>query len=226
MNSVTTASQMSNHLIRTGYAKLETYVIHRNLRKIGVGEAACIPSFTSREELHALYYLARNCSPSSRALEIGSYLGASTCYLAAGMAKINGQLYCVDTWQNETMPDGVHDTLAEFMKNTRGAQPWLKIVRKRSEELVEADVTIPLDLVFIDGDHSYEAVNADFQRISPWLSREGTIAFHDSLYYEGVARTIGEALLTGEWAVTGCVGNLCWIKRAEPNRAGGELTHG
>jgi predicted O-methyltransferase YrrM len=223
MNSVTAASQISNRLIRTWFAKLETFVVQRNLRRIGVAGAHQIPTLTSRQELHALYYLARNCSPGSSALEIGSYLGASTCYLAAGMAKVNGQLFCVDTWQNETMPDGMRDTLAEFMENTRGAQPWLKIVRKRSEQLIEADVAIPLDLVFIDGDHSYQAVHTDFQRTSPWLSREGTIAFHDSLYYEGVARTIGEALVTGEWAVVGCVGNLCWIKRAKPNRSGGHL---
>jgi len=213
--------QVSNRLIRTWFVRLETYVVQRNLRKIGVAGAPHIPTFTSQAELHALYYLARNCHPASSALEIGSYLGASTCYLAAGMAKINGKLFCVDTWQNETMPDGVRDTFAEFMENTKGARPWLGIVRKRSDQLVQTDVATPLDLVFIDGDHRYQAVRADFQRICPWLSPEATVAFHDSLSYEGVSRTIGEALASGEWVVIGCVENLCWIRRAARNRSDG-----
>jgi predicted O-methyltransferase YrrM len=213
--------QVANRLIHSWFTKLETYVVQRNLRRVGADGASRIPTFTSRGELRALYYLARNCPPGSNALEIGSYLGASTCYLAAGIAKINGKLFCVDTWQNETMPDGVRDTFAEFMENTKGVRPWLRIVRMRSDQLGQTDVATPLDLVFIDGDHSYQAVRTDFQRISPWLSSGGTIVFHDSLSYEGVGRTIGEALATGEWVVTGCIENLCWIRRAELNRSGG-----
>jgi len=36
-----------------------------------------------------------------------------------------------------------------------------------------------IDLLFIDGDHSYEGVKRDFQLYSPLVSRNGIIAFHD-----------------------------------------------
>lgn len=36
-----------------------------------------------------------------------------------------------------------------------------------------------LDLVFIDGDHSYEGVKADFELYAPLVRKGGMIAFHD-----------------------------------------------
>jgi predicted O-methyltransferase YrrM len=44
---------------------------------------------------------------------------------------------------------------------------------KRIEELG------PYDLIFIDGNHTYEAVKKDFEIYSPLLSLGGIIAFHD-----------------------------------------------
>jgi predicted O-methyltransferase YrrM len=37
----------------------------------------------------------------------------------------------------------------------------------------------PIDFLFIDGDHSYAGVVADFERYSPHLRDGGTVAFHD-----------------------------------------------
>jgi cephalosporin hydroxylase len=37
----------------------------------------------------------------------------------------------------------------------------------------------PLDVLFIDGDHSYEGVKMDFETYSPLVRRGGVIAFHD-----------------------------------------------
>jgi predicted O-methyltransferase YrrM len=36
-----------------------------------------------------------------------------------------------------------------------------------------------LDVLFIDGDHSYDGVKADFEMYKPVVSREGIVAFHD-----------------------------------------------
>ncbi len=37
----------------------------------------------------------------------------------------------------------------------------------------------PLDLLFIDGDHSYEGVSQDYHMYSPLVQARGIIAFHD-----------------------------------------------
>lgn len=202
-------------LVRRGSSRVSKLIMYARLKKAQVPQAKTIPTYTTPEELRALYALAASCPPNAVALEIGSYLGASTCYLAIGLAKNSGSLLCVDTWQNETMPEGERDTWAEFERNTKGVANTLKVIRKNSDDLMGTDITSPLHLVFIDGDHSYEAARGDFERIVPWLDDKGIIAFHDCVAFEGVSRVIGEALATGNWQIAGYVGNLLWIKRPQ-----------
>lgn len=38
----------------------------------------------------------------------------------------------------------------------------------------------PIDFLFIDGDHTYEAVKQDFELYSPLVRKGGIIAFHDA----------------------------------------------
>ena len=42
-----------------------------------------------------------------------------------------------------------------------------------------------VDFLFIDGNHSYEQVLADYLMYSPLVKRGGIIAFHDTIYVEG-----------------------------------------
>ena len=44
------------------------------------------------------------------------------------------------------------------------------------------------DFIFLDGDHSYEGVKADFINYRPLLSTGGCIAFHDIVYTETTRR--------------------------------------
>jgi cephalosporin hydroxylase len=52
------------------------------------------------------------------------------------------------------------------------------------------------NFIFIDADHSYEGVKADFEAWSPLLKSGGEIAFHDT-NYEGVTRLLEE--IPKEW---------------------------
>ncbi|MEM2105965.1 MAG: class I SAM-dependent methyltransferase [Candidatus Bathyarchaeia archaeon] len=38
---------------------------------------------------------------------------------------------------------------------------------------------MPLDFLFIDGDHTYEGVKKDFEMYSPLVRKGGIVAFHD-----------------------------------------------
>lgn len=57
----------------------------------------------------------------------------------------------------------------------------------------------PLDLLFIDGDHSYEGVKKDFEMYSPLVRPGGIVAFHDIVQVDvpdfGVSRFWEEAKL-------------------------------
>ncbi len=179
--------------------------------KFGLENVYHINTWTSKDELRTLYYHSCAIKPGGNALEIGSYLGASTCYIVAGLAAKNGHLTCVDTWNNETMPDGIRDTFAEFQKNTLPIRKYITTVRRNSFELTRQDFDRSFEFVFIDGDHSYEAVKRDFALVAEITSPAARVFFHDSVAYEGVTRVIGEALASGQWGIGGAVSNLFWV---------------
>lgn len=189
-----------------------------HLRHAGVSQADGIKSYTTPEELRKLFELAEACPKGANVLEIGSHLGASTCFLGAALAPLGGHLFCVDTWHNETMPEGEQDTFPIFQGNTSGLNGVLTLLRKRSDTLQKEEISLPLHLAFLDGDHSYESTKKDFDLVSPWIDENGTIVFHDCIYFEGVSRVIGEALAGRQWRVAGHVANLFWIKRAKWRR--------
>lgn len=53
-----------------------------------------------------------------------------------------------------------------------------------AELLTELDG--PIDFLFIDGDHSYEGVKADFDDYAPFVRAGGIVAFHDVLPHPDV----------------------------------------
>jgi predicted O-methyltransferase YrrM len=147
---------------------------------------------TKRERLQ-LYRLSRS---ARRVLEIGSYLGASAnCFAAAIRASgQDGKVICVDTWTNETMPEGPRDTYAEFCRNTRDYARFIVPVRGLSAAVadrVKAETEF-VDLLFIDGDHSYEGVLADWHAYGGMLRSGSVVVFHDWDWAEGVQRVIHE----------------------------------
>lgn len=208
-----------NRQLRKLARRLDHYsygrMVREHLRRAGLAEADQIRTFTTRQELCNLMELALACPDNATVLEIGSYLGASACYLAAGLFGRNSTMYCLDTWNNETMPGGLHDTFTQFQQNLAPVWSMIRPLRKRSAELTAADVGAPINLAFLDGDHSYETTHNDFQIVSPLMAPDGVIALHDTKSFPGVAKALGEILCDGKWRLEGHVQNLTWLKRAE-----------
>jgi predicted O-methyltransferase YrrM len=143
------------------------------------------------QEKRSLMSLSRNCSGNVY-VEIGSYIGASACFIAAGMKKSPGdKLYCIDTWQNEGMAEGKRDTFTEFKKNTSKYKDLIIPHRGESRELAKK-FDRRIDFLFIDGDHSYEGVRADVNSWFPKLNPGALVLFHDVGWADGVQQVIDE----------------------------------
>ena len=207
--------EFTKRAARAVHRRVQILSIKLSLRQRGLTGAYKIPSYTTPEELEALFELARECRPDARVLEIGSYLDASTCFLAAGLRGARASIVCVDTWLNQTMPDGIRDTLAEFEKNLQSVRKQLTLIRKASSNVTPGDLGGPFDLVFLDGDHSYGQTRADFELVSNLVAANGVLVFHDSLFFEGVSRVIGEALASAGWQIGSSARNLFWIRRSQ-----------
>jgi len=128
-------------------------------------------------------------------IEIGSYVGASACCIGAAIKKSGtGRVFCIDTWNNDAMTEGNRDTYAEFLKNTVSFAQFIIPVRGFSMAMVKQMATKinQVDLLFIDCDHSYDAVKTDWDAYKGFLQTGSIVVFHDWGWAEGVKRVILE----------------------------------
>ena len=130
---------------------------------------------------------------SGYAVEIGSFIGASACFISAGLSE-ESKLICIDTWENDAMSEGKRNTKDEFDYNTQQFQEKIIKIQGYSIEVKEQilAITNKLDLLFIDGDHSYEGCKADWDLYIDMVKSGGCVIFHDSGWAEGVQRVIEE----------------------------------
>jgi predicted O-methyltransferase YrrM len=149
-----------------------------------------IPGYLHPLEARFLYWLAGRVPKNGLALEVGSYKGKSTAHLASGLQP-TARLACVDTWRNDAMPyDAVSDVLPEFLRNVDVYRNVIETHRGFSAE-VASNWSLPLDLLFIDGDHSYEGCSSDLSAWLKFVRPSGWVVFHDSSE-PGVAQAIAE----------------------------------
>lgn len=153
-----------------------------------------IPTHLTESELNFLLDTASNLEQESIIVEVGSYLGASTYYLAKGISKKGGRVYAVDTWSNLAMSEGAKDTYQEFMENTNELKDFIVPLRGLSIDISQ-EFNKKIDLLFIDGDHSYEGVMTDLESWLPKLKNGGIIIFHDYSWAEGVQKAIKEKII-------------------------------
>lgn len=157
--------------------------------------AFSVTSHLTFPERVCLYKLADR---SSSIAEIGSYIGASACCFGAAVsADRNTRIICIDTWNNHAMSEGNRDTWAEFKRNTASFSDFVIPVRGFSTDVVEQvrKISPSLDLLFIDGDHSYEGVKADWEAYKGFLKPGSTVVFHDYGWAEGVKRVVHEDVM-------------------------------
>jgi predicted O-methyltransferase YrrM len=163
------------------------------LRIYLTGNNSCFGIFThlTKKERLLLYRLARSLPRNCCVLEVGSYLGASASFLASGVKGGGGRVFCVDTWTNEGMSEGLKDTYGEFLTNIEPYKDVIIPLRGRSENVAK-EFDKKIDMLFIDGDHSYEAVKADAAAWLPKLNVNTIVVFHDYQWAEGVQKVVAE----------------------------------
>jgi len=165
-----------------------------------------------------LYQLAGDAPADAQVVEVGSWMGASTCFLAAGLKGAAAKIYAVDNFQGlSTCGEdaawyrrhfqklGSSSTLEIFQGNfaalgfTARAEPVVSDSLAAAQTLAARRGTI--DLIFIDGDHSYAACQADIGAWAPFVKRGGVIAFHDfGSRASGVTQAIFEEIKAGRFA--------------------------
>jgi len=136
-----------------------------------------IKGYLSANEIVLLANEARKVPKDGIIVEIGSYLGKSTVTMAES-ADESVTIFAVDAWDNRAMgKEPKRDTYPEFRKNT---EKYKNIIPMRNSSLSIAKSWYkPINLLFIDGDHSEEAVRYDLMSWVPHVVSKGILLLHD-----------------------------------------------
>ena len=154
-----------------------------------------VKGFLDHNEGICLYNHALSSSKKGPILEIGSYCGKSTIYLATAAKEYNCSVYSVDHhtgseenqvgWEYHDIElfdeeTGKINSFPEFMRNLRKANLLDTVIPIVSDSsLVSRDWKIPLSMVFIDGGHTMEAAFNDFNNWKDKIVKGGILAIHD-----------------------------------------------
>ncbi|HSH06054.1 MAG TPA: class I SAM-dependent methyltransferase [Burkholderiales bacterium] len=164
---------------------------------------AAIEGWISDIEGYVLYRLARDGEGEGAIVEIGSWMGKSTAWLAAGsLARKREPVHAIDTFEGSAEHQDMAvlreagTTFHRFSENIERAGVSAHVEPQVASSLQAAAKWDgrPIRLLFIDGDHAYEAVKADLEAWLPFVAPGGYIVLDDVIdAFPGVQRLFAEA---------------------------------
>ena len=169
-----------------------------------VAAAVKVDGYMQPDELR---YLAEQARKAVAIVEVGSWKGRSTKALAMAT---EGVVYAVDNWKGspggdatelEAQAKGADTILDEFKRNLAPEIAAGKVKIIHADHATAADAVRAelggnvAELVFIDGEHNYEAVKRDILNFIPLVKQGGLITGHDLCpAHPGVQRAVAELL--------------------------------
>ena len=192
-----------------------------------------VDGWTGRREAIALYEAVLQLPSSPVIVEIGSFLGRSSIVMGAACRKRgNGKLYCVDPFDgsgdgySKPFYDAIRDRLTRpqldlFCQNLHdaGVSAWIE-VREGTAESVGADWSLPIDMLFLDGDHSVRGMRSAYDKFSPSLKVGGVLAVHNSASrddyeenHDGGRRLVLDTVRGPKFAGERCVGTTTFATK-------------
>lgn len=142
-----------------------------------------IPDFTWAGHTFFAYDLVKNFKPEVL-VELGSYKGTSSMAFtqAAKDENLNTNLYFVDSWEGEEQTgyysQDVYELFTSLMKKYFSKQN-VHPLKMLFDEALEKFQSKSIDVLHIDGLHTYEAVKHDYETWKDKVKDNGIILFHD-----------------------------------------------
>ena len=157
--------------------------------------------------------LVENCRDDGKIVELGAWKGKSSAFLVVEAYNKSPKIevHIVDTWGGNPFDgseDQSTDAYSKFTSNmSLLARPY-QAHRMTTNEAAGLFKDESLDAVFIDADHSYEAVKMDIENWMPKVRKGGMLAGHDyNSAWPGVIRAVNEIFPEAQKI------DYCWVKQ-------------
>lgn len=172
------------------YSKIKPNII--DLEKLGK-MALTIPGMVTPESGKFLYMLCYMQDLEGDVVEIGSWQGRSTTFLARAVKESeNGKFYAIDHFKGNPGKEQFYEVNGSinrlkdnFIENisTFGLNDVVNLFDMDNMEAADKLKDTTIRFLFIDGDHSKEGVQKDIQLFFPRLTKGSIVVFDD--YFDG-----------------------------------------
>jgi len=166
---------------------------------------------SSMPERAFLFRLSHDLQINAKIVEIGSWIGESTCLLAWSLKGSEAKMYAIDNfkgnasdplarmrYQKRMSKLNLDNTKEIFDKNISHFNLGTRIKTIVADSLTAAktfcEPHYSIDLLFIDGDHAEEATKNDINAWLPFVKHGGIIVCHDFTSNHGVPQAIWWAI--------------------------------
>ncbi len=128
------------------------------------------------------FWLVDACSPKTF-VELGMHAGNSYFAFCQAVKELKKETKCfaVDTWCGDKQAGYYGEDVYQSVKrhNRKNYVDFSRLIRSTFDDALAQFDDGTVDLLHIDGLHTYEAVKHDFESWSPKLSDQGVVLFHD-----------------------------------------------
>ena len=129
------------------------------------------------------YDLIRNAKPEVL-VELGTFKGTSFFSFCQAVKdeKLGTKLFAIDTWQGDEHGGFYGDDIYKNVESIKREYYYnldVQLLRKTFDEALNEFEDNSIDVLHIDGLHTYEAVKHDFETWLPKVKENGIILFHD-----------------------------------------------
>jgi predicted O-methyltransferase YrrM len=184
-------------------------------RQLLLDKAQWLFGWMSLGELSFLAKIASILEPSSTIFEIGCLCGRSSRVLADNSPK-DAKIYCIDPWDYKIYTETTQYfivnevTYVDFCINLNDHIESGKVIPIKSK-WEDFEPPEKADFIFIDGNHSINAVEHDIKKAMKYIKQGGIIAGHDYTNFGGVNSTVNKLIPKDE---IGVEESIWWTRKS------------